>query len=102
MLAIVPIREGGSELKKSLFVTSVVLLVCLLAGAARADVVCGANCGTWLGATVCISSPVNPPEIGCEQWGSSCMSISSPDCGGGPGCGFNGELCGPREPEHQS
>lgn len=80
-------------MKKPLAVVSLVLLVSLWAGAASADVVCGANCGNWFGTASCITSP--NPTSGCSQWGSSCMSVSSPDCGGGAGCGFNGEYCGP-------
>ncbi|MBW7934199.1 MAG: DNA polymerase IV [Gemmatimonadaceae bacterium] len=48
-----------------------------------------------VGTYQCITSP--NPASGCTEFGGGCGSISSPSCGGDPGCGFDGEHC----PENQ-
>ncbi len=56
--------------------------------------------------TYCCGTPGNPqccgpaPEgTGCSAWwdggGGGCFMGSYQQCGGDPGCGFNGNYCGP-------
>ena len=58
----------------------------------QADIICRAVCNAY-GHGSCSSSVDVSPEQGCMVWGPSCMSVSSPGCGGDAGCGFDGKHC---------
>ncbi len=81
-------------MKRIVMGAALLLLANLWAGAATADIYCGMRCvsSPYYGG-ICLGP--EPPTLACSTLSGGCMSVPASNCGGNPGCGFDGELCGP-------
>lgn len=88
-------------MKRSLACIALVLTCGLSPKVSSADVICGYYCAHTTRPpreNYCV--PGGRPTEGCVligELGAACMSMSTPSCGGGAGCGYDGTIC-PWEP----